>query len=97
MIAWFVPLAGVSSTETPVAGLKPTTHGDEPPGVMMASHHRGRQTDAPPVAGMSTEVWAWLRALPVVRPDAVAEAKARIAEGRHPSATELADALLHAV
>ena len=63
---------------------------------MMASHHRARQSDAPPVDGMSIEVWAWLRESLPVRPVAVAIARARLDAGARPSSVELADALLWA-
>ena len=63
---------------------------------MMANHHRARQSDAPPVDGMSVEVWTWLRESNPVRPVAVAIARARLDAGARPSAVELADALLHA-
>ena len=65
--------------------------------VMNASHHRERRLEAPPVPGMTIEVWTWLREPASVRPDAVAEARARLDAGDHPTATQLAEALLGAV
>ena len=64
--------------------------------VMTARHHRERHCDAPPVPGMSIEVWTWLREPASVRPDAVADARARLDAGDQPTATELAEALLEA-
>jgi hypothetical protein len=64
--------------------------------VMIARHHRERHVDGPPVSGMSVEVWTWLREPAPVRPDAVAEARARLDAGDHPTPTQLAEALLEA-
>ena len=61
---------------------------------MIARNHRARPCDAPPVAGMSAEVWTWLREPVLVRPAAVAGARARLEAGKQPTARELAEALL---
>ena len=63
--------------------------------VMMARHHPVR-SDGPPVAGMSAEVWTWLRESDLVRPAAVAQARARLDAGVGPTSFQLAEAMLRA-
>ena len=46
---------------------------------------------------MPVEVWSWLHESLSVRPEAVAEARARLDAGLRPTSTQLADALLASV
>lgn len=59
-------------------------------------HHSPRSTETgiPPVAGMSIELWAWLRESVLVRPEVVADVREAYANGDTPTADDVAMAIL---